>query len=40
VRTPDWHDRNALAVEITTAARSESLERDLVADSLDEHDRT
>jgi hypothetical protein len=40
LRTPDRHDGNALAVEIPTAARGESLERDLVADPFDEHDRT
>jgi hypothetical protein len=40
LRTADWHDGNALAVEIPTAARSERLERDLIRDPLDEHDRT
>jgi hypothetical protein len=40
VRTPDRHDRDALAVEIATAARRKGLERDLVADSFDEHDGT
>src|SRR5207247_3363272 len=40
LRTSDRHDGDALAVEIPAMARSEGLERDLVADSFDEHDRT
>jgi hypothetical protein len=40
LRTPDRHDRNALAVEIPTTARSEGLQRDLIADSFDEDNRT
>jgi hypothetical protein len=38
-RTPDRHDGNALGVEIPTTAHSQRLEREPVADSLDEHDR-
>src|SRR5438552_99869 len=40
LRAPDRHDRDSLIVEIATAAGSEGRERDLVADSFDEHDRT
>ena len=40
LRTPDRHDRDLLAIEIATTARSESLKRNLVADPFDEHDRT
>jgi hypothetical protein len=39
LRTSDRHDGNALAVEVATTARSEGLERDLVAESFHEHDR-
>jgi hypothetical protein len=40
LRAPDRNHRNALPVEIPTAARGEALEGDLVADSFDEHDHT
>jgi hypothetical protein len=40
LRTPDWHNGNALGAKTPTAAPSERLERDLVADPLDEHNRT
>ena len=39
LRTPDRHDRNALAFKVSTVTRGERLERDLVADPFDEHDR-
>ena len=40
LRTPDWHNGNALGVKIPTTALSERFERAAVADALDEHDRT
>ncbi len=40
LRTPDWHNGNALSVEIPTTALSKRFERALVADPFDEHDRT
>jgi hypothetical protein len=40
LRTPDRHDGDSLGLEIPTTAPSERLERDLVADAFDEHDRT
>jgi len=40
LRTPNWHNGNALSVKIPTAALSERFERALVADPFDEHDRT
>ena len=40
LRTPDRHDRDALGVEIPTAALSQRLDGALVADPFDEHDRT
>ena len=40
LRTADRHDGNALVDEVTTAALGERFERELVADPLDEHDRT
>ena len=39
LRTPDRDDGDALGVEIPTAASGKRLERALVADPLDEHDR-
>jgi kynurenine formamidase len=36
LRAADRHDRDALGVEVTTAARGQSLERYAIADSLDE----
>jgi hypothetical protein len=38
-RTAHWHDGNALGGKISTTALSERLERDLVADPLNKHDR-
>jgi hypothetical protein len=38
LRTPDWHDGDALSVKIAAALTSESLDRDLVADPFNEHD--
>jgi len=38
--TPHCHDRNALSVEVPTTARSQRLERELVADPFNKHDRT
>ncbi len=35
-----WNDRDAFGVKIATTAYRESLERALVADSFNEHDRT
>lgn len=40
LRTPDWHDGNALGLEIPTTALGERFERDLVADPFNKHDRT
>ncbi|CAN5259422.1 hypothetical protein BH18ACT12_BH18ACT12_15150 [soil metagenome] len=40
LRTPNWHNGNALGVEIPTTALSERFERALVADPFNEHDRT
>jgi hypothetical protein len=37
--TAHWHHGNALSGKIATTARSERLERGLVADPLNEHDR-
>jgi len=39
LRTPNWHNGNALSVKIPTAAFSERFERALVADPFNEHDR-
>ena len=39
LRTADRHDGNALGVEIPAAALGERLDRALVADPFDEHDR-
>lgn len=39
VCSADRHDQNTFVLEIATTARSEGLERDLVTDSFDEHDR-
>ncbi len=33
------HDRNAVSVEISSDARRERLDRDLIADAFDEHNR-
>jgi hypothetical protein len=38
-RTAHWHEGNALSGKISTTALSERLERDLVADPLNQHDR-
>src|SRR6266508_5085452 len=40
LRTADWHDRDALPVEVPTTTRSEGFERDLIADSFDQNYRT
>jgi hypothetical protein len=40
LRTPDWHNRNALGVKIPTPALSERSQRDPIAHPFDEHDRT
>lgn len=40
LRTSNRHHGNALGMKISTTALSEGLERDLVAHSFDEHDRT
>jgi hypothetical protein len=40
LRTPDWHNGNALSVKIPTTALSERFERALVADPFNEDDRT
>ena len=40
LRAPNGHNGNALSVKIPTSALSERLERALVADPFDEHDRT
>jgi len=40
LRTPNWHNGNALSVKIPTSALSERFERALVADPFNEHDRT
>ena len=39
LRTPNWHNGNTLGRKITTAALGERLQRALVADAFDEHDR-
>ena len=39
LRTSDRHDRDALGVETPTTAPSQRLERALVADPFDQHDR-
>src|SRR6266508_1406933 len=39
LRTPDRHDRNALGVKIPTTALGQRLQRELVSDPLDKHDR-
>ena len=39
LRTPDWHDGDALGAKISTTALGERFERELVADPFDEHDR-
>jgi hypothetical protein len=38
--TPNWHNGNALSVEVPTTALSEGFERALVADPFNEHHRT
>jgi hypothetical protein len=40
LRTPNWHDGNALGVKIPTPALGERFERARVADPFNEHDRT
>jgi hypothetical protein len=40
LRTADRHDGNALSVEVPASALGECFERELVADPLDEDDRT
>ena len=40
LRATDGHDGDSLGLEIPTTPRGERLERDLVADALDEHDGT
>jgi len=40
LRTPNWHNGNALGVKIPTAALRERFERALVADPFNEHNRT
>jgi hypothetical protein len=40
LRTPNWHNRNALSVKIPITALSERLQCNLIADPLNEHDRT
>ena len=40
LRTPHWHNGNALSVKIPTTALSERFERALVADPFDQNDRT
>jgi hypothetical protein len=40
LRAAHWHDGNALRVKISTTARGERFQRDLVADPFNEHDRT
>jgi hypothetical protein len=40
LRTPNGHNGSALSVKIPTSALSERLERALVADPFNEHDRT
>ena len=40
LRAADRNDGDALAFEVPTPARRERLERDLVAQPFDEHDRT
>lgn len=39
-RAAERYDRDALRVEVAAVARGQCLDRDLVAASLDEHDRT
>ena len=40
LRTANWDNGNAFGAEIPTTSLSEGLERQLVADPFDEHDRT
>jgi hypothetical protein len=40
LRTSNWHNGNALGVEIPATALSERLQRDLIADPFDQHHRT
>jgi hypothetical protein len=40
LRTTNWHNGDALALEIPAAALGERFERVLIADPFDEHDRT
>ncbi len=40
LRTPNWHDGNALIVKIPTTSLSQRFERELVADPFNKHDRT
>jgi len=39
LRTPHWHDGNALSVKIPTAALGQRFERELVADPFNKHNR-
>jgi len=40
LRTPNWHDGDALSIKIPTTAPSQRFERELVADPFDKYDRT
>jgi hypothetical protein len=40
LRTTNWHNGDALGLEIPAAALGERFERELIADPFDEHDRT
>jgi hypothetical protein len=40
LRTPNWHNGNALSVKIPTTALSKRFERALVTDPFNDHDRT
>jgi hypothetical protein len=40
LRAPNWHDADPLGVEVATTALGQRLERALVADPFNQHDRT
>ena len=40
LRAPDWHNRDLLSTKVATAALGQRLDRTLVAQPLNQHDRT
>ena len=40
LRAPDWHNGNPLSMQVATTALSQRLQRALITQPLDQHDRT